>query len=173
MAEPTNVAWDDNPLEYLCEKAALLPSGPEKKNILLKIFDMDKERFHYELAKWYIDDDAVFAELKITPIPNPPEEMVEYYHLSKREKRKMTDAFWAQPIVSEFLDRKLFIKSDNKNKYQCAKDILSYLPENDSHRRNLLTDRIKEMTLDLPKGGVDVLPEENNSNLGSTPLDWV
>jgi len=32
MPEPTNVAWDDNPLEYLCEKAALEKDGSLRKN---------------------------------------------------------------------------------------------------------------------------------------------
>jgi len=99
--------------------------------------------------------------------------MVEYYGLSKYEKRKMTDAFWNMEIVKEYLDKKALTITDNKSNFAWAKELFTYLPEEDSDRREKLNKRIIEMQEDLPKGGVDVLPEEKAEDISSTPLEWL
>jgi len=160
-------------LETLCKKAESLETGPDKRDALLKVYNIDIERFNYELSKWVVDNNNIFEEFMIKSMPLPPEEMVNYYNLSDYEKRKTTDAFWHQTIVQEYLDKKLLIKRQNLENFEWALKLFSYIPEHDSFRRSKLKDRLEKMKIDLEKSGINVLFDEDNDNIISPPSEWI
>jgi len=119
-------------------------SLPEKMKLLLPVYLLDKERFYYEIAKWVTDDPIILSDLTPLNLPETPDEMKDYFELSDREKRSVTNAFWQQPIVFEYINKVQFVKNKNKTSLQWLQQCLTWVPKEDFSRVTILKEKIKQ-----------------------------
>lgn len=123
----------ENPAEY-------------QKNLLDKLSrkEITMGELEKECAYWFM---YCFDEVKPKPYPTMPKEYHEYLSLPFERKQKMSQEFWQQTIIKNYLDVKEKIKNENDANLFHLKNYLKHIPEGDFLAKSKFKEKIKDFEL--------------------------
>lgn len=131
-------------------------SPPDIKSKILKLQEPERSR---QIALWACV--IGFDDLRPKPLPTRPEKVVEYYNLSDRERRKMSEdpgkysGFWWSHDVKKYFDDRFWIKQQNKDNKEWLEKIKGWLnPDTDQKQIDMITERLYEFQDEI------VIPED-------------
>lgn len=122
----------------------MLPLHPEyskKHKDLLVLYKADAKEFYRQLAVWTTDDEDVWDGFRRRPSPTPPDDVKTYATL-KEMGGKLPPIILKEPHVIQYFEDRLRIESENRRNLEWLQDCLSYLPQDDTKRREKITNRI-------------------------------
>jgi hypothetical protein len=107
----------------------------ERKNDLLaklasKELTMDK--FLEECARWGMEIQC-FVDYEVRGYPLPPAKWKEYQALPFKDRNKMSEEFFQQQEIREYLQKKSHVYAANYADYCWLKEMKAYLPDNEDN----------------------------------------
>ncbi len=126
------------------------PRLPQKfKNL---IFDLQNKKitmqeFDYQCALWALES---LDDYRVHPLPTRPFELDEYYRKkSQNPSYKISEGFWQQFHIREYLDNINTIRNLNSANLFWLKRFLSYIPDSDLLSKTKFQEKINGFEIEV------------------------
>ena len=123
----------------------------DRKNTLLKQLadkTITMEQFLLACALWSLET-ACIVDYEVRTFPMPPREYQEYQNLPVKERYKMPESFFHQPVIKDYLRLRDRVFGQNWAEYSWLQEAKKHIPDDAEHleQHKLLDNKIYEYKL--------------------------